>query len=78
MSAIGPSAHQRGGNLNWLPPLLLFKGLFTQVPGRSVLGSPYPESCIAPVLSGQDRRFRPPLLDRGSLHLVVLDGYAGK
>ena len=37
--------------------------LFTGVRGREILGSPFPESCIAPLLlTGQDRLTRPPVV----------------
>src|ERR671911_2538639 len=50
--------------------------LFTQPRRRGLLGSPYPESCIAPLLTGQDRLTRPPLLDRDYPHIVVVGRYA--
>jgi hypothetical protein len=49
---------------------------FTKVRGRGILRSTYTECCIAAVLTGQDRRSGPPLLDLGDPHVVVLHGYA--
>src|SRR5215208_1776527 len=50
--------------------------LFTGVRGRGVLGSSYPASCIAPVLTGQDRRSRPRCWNVPAQDVVVLDRYA--
>src|SRR5215204_469366 len=50
--------------------------LFTGVRGRGILRSPCPESCIARALTGQDHLTRPPLLDRGYAHIVVVHVYA--
>src|SRR3712207_235977 len=53
------------------------RGLFAQVPvGKGVLGGPYPSSCIATVLMGQERPLGSPSLDRGYLHVVVLNRVA--
>src|SRR5215204_6810852 len=51
--------------------------LFTGVRGGGILRSPYPESCIAPLLTGQDRLTRPPVGGTGLYpHIVVVDRYA--
>src|SRR3712207_1299083 len=44
-----------------LGAVALLLALFTQVRGRVVLGSPYPETCIASVLSPQKRPIAPVL-----------------
>jgi hypothetical protein len=52
------------------------EGVFCELRPWRILGSPYPENCIAPVPTGQKPVRRPPLLDRPALHVVVLDKYA--
>jgi hypothetical protein len=67
---------RRGEGRGVEQPRPCFLALFTRVLRRRILGSPYPESWIAPLLTGQDRLTRPPLLDRGYPHIVVVDRYA--
>jgi hypothetical protein len=50
--------------------------IFQTVSRRGILGSSYPRSCIAPVLTGQNLRARPPFLDWPALHFVALDKHA--
>src|ERR687894_2477049 len=51
----------------WPKPRPFLWPLFTLVRGSGILGSPYPESCIAPVLTGQDRLTRTPCWT-GAIH----------
>src|SRR5215203_1566434 len=51
--------------------LAMHSALFTGVRGRGILRSPYPESCIAPVLTAHDPFTRPPCWT-GAIHIIVV------
>src|SRR5215213_5869292 len=51
--------------------LAMHSALFTEVLRRGILRSPYPESCIAPVLTAHDPFTRPPCWT-GAIHIIVV------
>src|SRR5215213_1504425 len=64
--ALPPACYRRGGRIAPLYHATRRTSahlcLFTGVPGRRILGSPHPGSCIAPFLTGQNHRDQPLLL----------------
>jgi hypothetical protein len=65
-SALESTMHQ----LRPEPAPALLLALFTQVRRRRILGSPHPETCIAPVLTRQDRPPKTPLCWTGAIYML--------